>query len=68
MDGADRELFSLSKEGVISFNNVTSFANTADFDKNNVYEVDVTRTIIPVKNQWKIESVAKSFKITVINQ
>ena len=68
LDGADRELFTVSKAGEISFKNVTSFANPADFDKNNVYEVDVTRTIIPVKDQWKIESVAKSFKITVINQ
>ena len=68
LDGADRESFTVSKAGEISFKNVTSFANPADFDKNNVYEVDVTRTIIPVKDQWKIESVAKSFKITVINQ
>ena len=68
LDGADRESFTVSKAGEISFKSVTSFANPADFDKNNVYEVDVTRTIIPVKDQWKIESVAKSFKITIINQ
>ena len=65
LDGADRELFTVSDAGEISFKSAPSFAEPTDTGKDNTYDLDITRTIIPAKDHFKIETLAKSFKISV---
>ena len=65
LDGADRELFMVSDAGEISFKSAPSFAAPTDTGKDNTYDLDITRTIIPAKDHFKIETLAKSFKISV---
>ena len=44
---------------------ISSFAAPTDTGKDNTYDLDITRTIIPAKDHFKIETLAKSFKISV---
>ena len=65
LDGADRELFTVSDAGEIYFKSAPSFAAPTDTGKDNTYDLDITRTIIPAKDHFKIEAQAKSFKISI---
>jgi hypothetical protein len=60
-----RKNMSESLDGEISFKAAASFAAPSYSGKDNTYELDITRTIIPDKKQWRIETLARRFKIVV---
>ena len=59
--GADNSLFSITNEGLLSFNDASDFENPADTDGNNIYQLGV-------QVSDGEESVAQLINVTVTNE